>query len=450
MVDQITKGGYKGSIEGETKSDKRNDIIKEKQDLRKDIENIENVKSDQKSINLPKRENSLKINQNEKEHSKDEKKMNNHLKENLYDKKSKGNDHENADIQKKSKGENDVSKKKNLKIQEFKDYDPTPNYCEDIHDEELKNKNNNKEENTFNDSFVSDLKNLKLKEENKDTKKLEIMTKRKYNKRKDSSIIQDSNSDRDLPQSKKNKKTDVNIREKLTESQYLKTIYKQMQDQKVNYIPIKENDQQYFGQNNRYPKRNRFPVLNELMGERLVYSFKLDNNSTLVPEVIGVYSNNNKFRKDFESTHFIIQNKKKKVLVKRKDMIDKMGEKQENDDKAKTKEKEIKIDDEKGEKDDINKIVLPNKFYKLDNESTELKTILIIPKQSQKPLAKNYNITLECEVIDTDGNNIFITGSTERENLNSGDNFLIRPQQSFSFQNLSNKKEMKVSLKMIK
>ena len=164
----------------------------------------------------------------------------------------------------------------------------------------------------------------------------------------------------------------------------------------------------------------------------------------------GVYSNNNKFRKDFESTHFIIQNKKKKVLVKRKDMIDKMGEKQENDDKAKTKEKEIKIDDEKGEKDDINKIVLPNKFYKLDNESTELKTILIIPKQSQKPLAKNYNITLECEVIDTDGNNIFITGSTERENLNSGDNFLIRPQQSFSFQNLSNKKEMKVSLKMIK
>ena len=66
MVDQITKGGYKGSIEGETKSDKRNDIIKEKQDLRKDIENIENVKSDQKSINLPKRENSLKINQNEK------------------------------------------------------------------------------------------------------------------------------------------------------------------------------------------------------------------------------------------------------------------------------------------------------------------------------------------------------------------------------------------------
>ena len=98
--------------------------------------------------------------------------MNNHLKENLYDKKSKGNDHENADIQKKSKGENDVSKKKNLKIQEFKDYDPTPNYCEDIHDEELKNKNNNKEENTFNDSFVSDLKNLKLKEENKDTQKL--------------------------------------------------------------------------------------------------------------------------------------------------------------------------------------------------------------------------------------------------------------------------------------
>jgi hypothetical protein len=368
-----------------------------------------------------------------------------------FEEKSVENSNDEMDIVKsfdstKRKNKENISKKKKpLVIEE--------------NSKENKNQNNNEktvinkdEENVYNNVFFQELNDRSPdkheKSEEQENNKINNNNKRKYGQRKSENNIEGSIDDKDKPRSKKKRKIDKNGKIVLTETQYLKTIFKQLEEQNVKYFPIKEEKQEFFGVDNRYPRRKRFPVLNPIIGERLAYGVRM-NNDTKVPEVIGIYRNN-QFVREFQREHQLKAPKKRLVKKADKERKDKTETKLENleetnKDEDKSEEDEKKKVDEEGEDKELRSY-----FYKVDKESTKLKTVFIIPKECEKPKAKNYDVKIECEVIETDGENCFITGMKKREKLKPGESFFISPNEVFSFQNFSTKKDMKVSLTVIK
>ncbi len=425
----------------EEKSDKKRDkkIEDKKKETEKRIENT--VKT-----NLPIKKNTDKIDRNntKKKGSFEEKSV-----ENSNDEMDIAKSFDSKDIAKsfdsnKAKKKENISKEKKPLIRE-----------ENI--KENKNLNNTEktvihvdEENVYNNEFLKDINNKSeekdLISEDQENSKIN-KNKRKYGQNISQNNIEESMDDKEKPRSKKKRKIDKNGKIVLTETQYLKTIFKQLEEQNVKYFPIKEEKQEYFGVDNRYPRRKRFPVLNPIIGERLAYGVRM-NNDTKVPEVIGIYRNN-QFVREFQKEHQLKPPKKRLVKKADKDKKSKTDTKLENLEET-NKDGDNSEEDDNKKKDDKEEKELKSNFYKVDKESTKLKTVFIIPKECEKPKAKNYDVKIECEVIETDGENSFITGTKKREKLKPGESFFISPNEVFSFQNFSTKKDMKVSLTVIK
>jgi len=308
-------------------------------------------------------------------------------------------------------------------------------------------------------SPMKDIKDMSAKKDNgiKSPIKESIKkpaTKKKWKDRKTSKTNDDSNSDKELPHSERYKKGENNTKNKMTESVFMKSKYKEWTEQECKYVVVENQKNESFGLNGRYSKRNRYPVLNELLGERLKYGFKKIGEDN-VPQIIGVYASRNQtlsrvYEKDDEEgdssydekgessnneTSPSTKKKKppKKVLMKNKAKAD---------DSVDVKEAS-KVGKDNGQ-------TLKNVYRKIEEESTTTKSVFVIPKLSQKPPAKNFDSITECEILETDGQCLFVCGKIFRENLRKGDTFNLKPKEDYYIKNFSQDKDLKISIRLTK
>ena len=206
-----------------------------------------------------------------------------------------------------------------------------------------------------------------------------------------------------------------------TESEYIKDSYQKMLDSRREFNAVEEDSgNQYFGEKNRYPKRNRFPRLNKLAGEIASYRFVKNHAlGCLVPQLSGVLRTTSSTIR--ASNPFVPKTTKRKLKKGLKEVQEENEYKEED---SQLIQEEMNFKEEE----------LPEDYIEEDNEDDEI--IKIYP-MSQKGICKNLQVHLNCEVIESKGNNKIIIGNEVMKNIKRGNSFTIPPNVDFNFFNFS-------------
>ncbi len=212
----------------------------------------------------------------------------------------------------------------------------------------------------------------------------------------------------------------------VTESQFLRQAFIRMQEEKPTFKLVEEDEDQFFGVNNRYSLRARIPRLNRIAGERIQYTLKKDPIlGVCLPSMIGVIKNKHESAFDYASSHRI-KPKKKKL----KKGLKKIKEEQDLEDLE-----DMQSDNNFDDSDDDNLPV----DYDQENDSDRNEDIVMIPSKSQKGASMNFDVTLNCEIMESQQKNKFIIDKQILRNLKQGDKFFVSPSVVFNFLNYSSK-----------
>jgi hypothetical protein len=208
----------------------------------------------------------------------------------------------------------------------------------------------------------------------------------------------------------------------VTESQFIREAFIRMQEEKPIFKLVEEDEDQFFGVNNRYSRRTRVPRLNRIAGERIEYTLKKDPIlGVCIPSLFGVIKNKNESTLDYANSHRI-KPKKKKL----KKGLKKIKEEDENSQSDQDNNNDYDDDED-----------LPAD-YDQENDSDREEDIVMIPARCQKGVSKNFQVRLNCEIIESQAKNKFVIGKEIFRNLKQGNKFFVSPGAEFNFLNYSN------------